>query len=87
MDNTILGGIILRGLGERLNGIQEVSGSIPAVSTKKHRISIRNAVLFYFLVCFQFVIPCRSEIARISAQRRICFTLWKKLFNRERIGG
>ena len=27
------GGIILRGLGERLNGIQEVSGSIPLIST------------------------------------------------------
>ena len=24
-------------LGERLNGIQEVSGSIPLISTKKHR--------------------------------------------------
>ena len=28
------GGIILRGLGERLNGIQEVTGSIPVISTK-----------------------------------------------------
>ncbi len=27
-------GIILRVLGERLNGIQEVSGSIPLISTK-----------------------------------------------------
>ena len=30
---SILGGIILRGLGERLNGVQEVSGSISLVST------------------------------------------------------
>ena len=27
-------------LGERLNGIQEVSGSIPLISTKKHSISL-----------------------------------------------
>ena len=30
---SFIGGIILRVLGERLNGIQEVSGSIPLIST------------------------------------------------------
>ena len=34
---TPFGGIAQ--LGERLNGIQEVSGSIPLISTKKHSIS------------------------------------------------
>ncbi len=34
-------------LGERLNGIQEVSGSIPLISTtKKGQSSARMAVLF-----------------------------------------
>ncbi len=33
---TILGGIAQ--LGERLNGIQEVSGSIPLISTKSREI-------------------------------------------------
>ena len=32
-------------LGERLNGIQEVSGSIPLISTKKSRIR-KNSGLF-----------------------------------------
>ena len=34
MDDSILRGVLLRGVGERLNGIQEVSGSIPLISTK-----------------------------------------------------
>ena len=38
----ILGGMILRILGERLYGIQEVSGSIPLISTIEH-------TEFYFL--------------------------------------
>ena len=33
-------------LGERLNGIQEVSGSIPLISTKKTVCFIRNARFF-----------------------------------------
>ena len=33
------------GLGERLNGIQEVSGSIPLISTKNSRLNRR---LFFF---------------------------------------
>ena len=40
-------------LGERLNGIQEVSGSIPLISTTKHRISPRNSV-FFLLFGFRF---------------------------------
>ena len=38
-----IGGIILRGLGERLNGIQEVSGSIPLISTPP---TVRSAFFF-----------------------------------------
>ena len=37
-ERCYLWGIILRGLGERLNGIQEVSGSIPLISTKNPSI-------------------------------------------------
>ena len=44
-ERCYLWGIILRGLGERLNGIQEVSGSIPLISTKNP--SIKNRRIFY----------------------------------------
>ena len=33
-------------LGERLNGIQEVSGSIPLISTTKHRLFAEKSVFF-----------------------------------------
>ena len=33
-------------LGERLNGIQEVSGSIPLISTKKKDLKLRFQVFF-----------------------------------------
>ena len=36
-------------LGERLNGIQEVSGSIPLISTKRPEI-VRFQVFFFFYV-------------------------------------
>ena len=42
-----LGGIAQ--LGERLNGIQEVSGSIPLISTKKHPISKEIGCFLYWL--------------------------------------
>ena len=32
--------------GERLNGIQEVSGSIPLISTTKHRLFAEKSVFF-----------------------------------------
>ena len=32
-------------LGERLNGIQEVSGSIPLISTKRFMIIVRSLLL------------------------------------------
>ena len=44
-------------LGERLNGIQEVSGSIPLISTRKHgnhvkgKASNRKIWGFFFSVC------------------------------------
>ena len=39
-------------LGERLNGIQEVSGSIPLISTKNTRFHLKSSVSLYFSVCF-----------------------------------
>ncbi len=33
-------------VGERLNGIQEVSGSIPLISTTKHRLLTEKSVFF-----------------------------------------
>ena len=45
-ERCYLWGIILRGLGERLNGIQEVSGSIPLISTKIPRTLFSE---FYFV--------------------------------------
>ena len=41
---TEFGGIAQ--LGERLNGIQEVSGSIPLISTTKHRLLPQKSVFF-----------------------------------------
>ena len=46
MDRLIYGGIAQ--LGERLNGIQEVSGSLPLISTKVKRHTKRCAFLFSF---------------------------------------
>ena len=37
-------------LGERLNGIQEVSGSIPLISTTKNPASVRTQDFFFFPV-------------------------------------
>jgi len=35
-----------------LNGIQEVSGSIPLISTKNTRFHLKSSVFLYFSVCF-----------------------------------
>ena len=45
--NVIIGDGGIAQLGERLNGIQEVSGSIPLISTKTRPQSQRFVVLFY----------------------------------------
>ena len=45
-----IGGVILRVLGERLNGIQEVSGSIPLISTKKIKTTLINKAVFIFCI-------------------------------------
>ena len=34
------------------NGIQEVSGSIPLISTKNHRFHLESMVFLYFSACF-----------------------------------
>ena len=39
-------------LGGRLNGIQEVSGSIPLISTKNHRFHLESMVFLYFFSLF-----------------------------------
>ena len=42
-------------LGERLNGIQEVNGSIPSVSTKKsliHKLVSFLSTVFLFVISF-----------------------------------
>ena len=44
--NRICGG--LAQLGERLHGMQEVSGSIPLFSTKKALYFVGSMVLFFF---------------------------------------
>ena len=48
--NRICGG--LAQLGERLHGMQEVSGSIPLFSTKKALYFVGSMVLFFFLKPF-----------------------------------
>ena len=35
-----------------INGIQEVSGSIPLISTKNHRFHLESMVFLYFSACF-----------------------------------
>ena len=57
--NLIFGGIAQ--LGERLNGIQEVSGSIPLISTKRKALKSLyingfKAFLFVFVRLFYFLI-------------------------------
>ena len=44
--NLIFGGIAQ--LGERLNGIQEVSGSIPLISTKRKALKLNGFGAFKF---------------------------------------
>ena len=49
-------------LGERLNGIQEVSGSIPLFSTKKALYFVGSMVLFFFIPAKRSGVhrsPCR----------------------------
>jgi len=43
-------GCIPDGSGERLNGIQEVSGSIPLISTKEH-LETTAVSRFFFFFC------------------------------------
>ena len=44
-DSSTSGG--LAQLGERLHGMQEVTGSIPVISTKKHRIWFRYGAFLF----------------------------------------
>ena len=44
-DSNTSGG--LAQLGERLHGMQEVTGSIPVISTKKHRIWFRYGAFLF----------------------------------------
>ena len=49
-----LGGRYTLVLGERLNGIQEVSGSIPLISTRKHPSKDGCFFLLFPRVCGRF---------------------------------
>ena len=57
----------MRGLGERLNGIQEVSGSIPLISTKKTVDAIASAV---FLL--SIALECHSSAIFLLLFRQKC---------------
>ncbi len=56
-------------LGERLHGMQEVSGSIPLISTKfllVHQInksSERNVLVFLILFPILFVLSCENRLS------------------------
>ncbi len=62
MDDSILGGIILRVLGERLNGIQEVSGSIPLISTIKNSEVNCLGVFYYLYSTFSFAASAANAL-------------------------
>ncbi len=49
-------------LGERLNGIQEVSGSIPLTSTKRYQGVGRNRLAPFSLVFSLFAVVKRSFV-------------------------
>ncbi len=70
MAATKYGGIAQ--LGERLNGIQEVSGSIPLISTKKvPRSSDFGTFSFYmhaFCSAFTYCVLAHSHSEQISEQ-------------------
>ena len=59
LDPPFRGGVLLRYLGERLNGIQEVSGSIPLISTKSTE-NTTFSVLFLFSELFGFSVMFRT---------------------------
>lgn len=61
-------------LGERLNGIQEVSGSIPLISTMKNPASVRTQDFFFFPVVFK---PpgCQQIISPGAAMQRPAFCM------------
>ena len=62
--NNILHGGVAQ-LGERLNGIQEVIGSIPTVSTKNDKLYQKLVVFTFYLFTFHYSLPSilkRNEI-------------------------
>ena len=66
---SVFGGIAQ--LGERLNGIQEVSGSIPLISTKeraKDRNPLKHSGLRFF--CFSFFALLIRNLTRLIFQRK-----------------
>ena len=48
-------------LGERLNGIQEVSGSIPLISTKTWNLRISGLFLYFLVKVFLWTKQKRRE--------------------------
>ena len=61
-------------LGERLNGIQEVSGSIPLISTTKNPASVRTQDFFFFPAVLK---PpgCQQIISPGAASQRPAFCM------------
>ena len=55
-------------LGERLNGIQEVSGSIPLISTMK---SSENFGFRNFFFCFSVVLPLKCHFSEPGRYTRL----------------
>ncbi len=56
----------MRGSGERLHGMQEVTGSIPVISTKKSTVLRRKYGAFLFAdaaAAVDFLIPKKDTLA------------------------
>ena len=52
--------------GERLNGIQEVSGSIPLISTKKHR----NRLISVLFLCGDCrTVQSSAELLKVNSDK------------------
>ena len=67
--STQCGGIAQ--LGERLNGIQEVSGSIPLISTIEKPVIITITGFSFFLVTIVIICGSRIKLAEYLENTRV----------------
>ena len=58
-------------LGERLNGIQEVMGSIPTISTKNEKEARSSDCCFFFIIDEKGIEP--ERVCRIEKQYSVLF--------------